>query len=152
MTPFRRIGITLLPLSLLITVACADEEGGSSDETATVTATMSSTPTVSTSPSPSPSPTIAEPPTPAPQIDFERTGNLVRDNPGLPPGLWFLLCEQPGAAALTVELEFAAESSCVSEAQAIACDALEPGSRVVVAGVLSEERVRVVRLEVLATP
>lgn len=37
-------------------------------------------------------------------------------------------------------------------AQAIAGDVLEPGSRVVVAGVLSGERVQVVRLEVLATP
>lgn len=39
-----------------------------------------------------------------------------------------------------------------TEAPAIACDVLEPGSRVAVAGVQSEGRVRVVQLEVLATP
>jgi hypothetical protein len=140
--------MTMLALSLLIAVACAGENGGSPNVTATVIATMNSTPTVSTSPSP----TVAEPPTTTPQIDFERTGNLVRNNPGLPPGVWFLLYEEPGATALTVELEFAAESSCVIEVQATACDVLEPGSRVVVAGVRSEGHVRVVRLEVLATP
>ncbi|MDO9445928.1 MAG: hypothetical protein Q7K37_11485 [Dehalococcoidia bacterium] len=140
--------MALTVLSLLAAVSCGSQDGGNTGATATVIATASPTPTASTSPSP----TVAEPPAPTPQIDFERTGNLVRDNPGLPPGVWFLLYEEPGAPALTAELEFAAESSCVAEAQVIPCDALEPGSRVVVAGVQSGQRVRVVRLDVIAAP
>jgi hypothetical protein len=44
--------------------------------------------------------------------DFRATGNLVKDNPGQKTGVWYLVYERPGAAALTVELVFDAGSRC----------------------------------------
>ena len=44
--------------------------------------------------------------------DFSETGHFTRDNPGLKPGVWYLVYEKPGAPALTAELRFTSASSC----------------------------------------
>jgi hypothetical protein len=36
---------------------------------------------------------------------FVAEGNVVRNNPGLKPNVWYLLYEQPGKPALSVELD-----------------------------------------------
>lgn len=92
--------MSLLAISLFVTTACAGEDGGSSDphghrhreDRLDAGHLHFAVP----APSPSPSPTVAEPPAPTPQIDFERTGNLVRDNPGVPPGSGFSSTSSPG--------------------------------------------------------
>lgn len=46
------------------------------------------------------------------EINFSKSGNLIRNNPGLRPNTWYLLYEQPGAAALSVILTFDDKSEC----------------------------------------
>ena len=36
---------------------------------------------------------------------FIADGNVVRNNPGLKPNVWYLVYEKPGAPALTLELD-----------------------------------------------
>ena len=36
---------------------------------------------------------------------FDEVGNVIRNNPGLTPNVWYLTYEKPGAPALTVELD-----------------------------------------------
>jgi hypothetical protein len=50
---------------------------------------------------------------PAPIADFNETGHLASDLPGLKPGTWYLVYEKPGAPALTAQLWFASSSVCV---------------------------------------
>lgn len=45
-------------------------------------------------------------------IDFDEVGHFVKDNPGLKPGVWYLIYEKPGAAALSAELIFDDKSVC----------------------------------------
>ena len=57
-----------------------------------------------------------ESPTPSPQqINFDTSGHIVRNSPGLKADTWYLLYEQPGAAALSVELIFNDKSSCFED-------------------------------------
>ena len=46
-------------------------------------------------------------------INFDETGHFVKDNPGLKPGVWYLVYEKPGAPALTAELMFNDKSICI---------------------------------------
>lgn len=46
------------------------------------------------------------------RINFDEWGHLVKDNPGMKPGVWFLVYEKPGKPALTAELQFDSESVC----------------------------------------
>lgn len=62
-------------------------------------------------------------------INFEETGHLVKDNPGLKLGVWYLIYEAPGAPALTVELFFDDNSYCVYNGVQGECpDVLLPSS------------------------
>ena len=45
-------------------------------------------------------------------INFDETGHFVKDNPGLKPGVWYLVYEKPGAPALIAELVFDDKSIC----------------------------------------
>lgn len=45
-------------------------------------------------------------------LNFSETGNIAKNNPGLKPNAWYLIYEQPGAAALNVELSFDENSFC----------------------------------------
>src|SRR5690606_12481542 len=69
-------------------------------------------------------------------------------NPGLPPGVWFLLYEDPGAPALTAELQFTTTSQCTAGGASISCDDLEVGTRARVRGIEADGVVQVVTLEV----
>jgi hypothetical protein len=43
-------------------------------------------------------------------ITFRKMGVLVRDNPGLKPGVWYLVYDLPGAPGVTQELSFDSKS------------------------------------------
>jgi hypothetical protein len=47
-----------------------------------------------------------------PTDNFTQEGNLVENNPGLRPGVWYLVYDKPGASASTVELMFTDASKC----------------------------------------
>lgn len=85
--------------------------------------------------------------------DFEETGNVVRDSPGLPPGVWHLVYEAPGAPALTVALEFTAQSECLlATGEPFSCDEIEVGTRASFEGrFVAEDTVRVLRLRAVET-
>lgn len=70
------------------------------------------------------------------QIDFSETGNLVKDNPGLKSGVWYLVYEKQGAPALYNELKFSLDSVCQIGSIFESCDSvvLEAGDRVEVVG------------------
>ena len=83
--------------------------------------------------------------------DFDETGNLVVDTPGLPPGVWHLVYEAPGAPALTAALEFTAQSQCLlATGAAFSCDELDVGVRARVEGQqLPDGSVRVLRVHLI---
>ena len=70
------------------------------------------------------------------QTDFFETGNLVKDNPGFNPGVWYLVYEKQGSPALNVELKFSQDSFCQigSISQSCQMTALEVGDRIQLAG------------------
>ena len=78
-------------------------------------------------------------------IDFDRTGHLVIDNPGLKPGVYYLIYEAPGAPALTVELIFDADSVCEFSGTQSECPGiiLVASSLTRVRGTIEEDSVRV---------
>lgn len=81
---------------------------------------------------------------------FTATGNLVRNNPGLEPDVWYVVYEAPGAPALTKPLRFSASSVCTDSVTSDPCtvDNLEPGMRVHIQGhVTAQDVVQVMRLE-----
>jgi len=88
--------------------------------------------------------------TQTPAEAFDRTGNLVRNNPGLEAGMWYLIYEAPGLPALTQRLIFTTSSTCVQEGVESLCnmDAISQGQRARVFGEMRGESVIVTRLEV----
>lgn len=81
---------------------------------------------------------------------FDMAGNLVKDNPGMEPGVWHLVHERPGAPALSVKLEFTPRSICAEGVENMTCvpETLERGQRVHILGEqLGESVVRVTRLQ-----
>lgn len=70
------------------------------------------------------------------QTNFSETGNLVKDNPGLKPGVWYLLYEKPGAPALNVEIKLNEDSICQIGASSEPCQqvALEAGDWITATG------------------
>lgn len=82
---------------------------------------------------------------------FETTGVLIRNNPGLPAGVWHVSYERPGAAALTKALTFTEASICAVGVENSTCDpaTLVAGTRVRVLGdLLEDDVVRIMRLEI----
>lgn len=77
------------------------------------------------------------------EVNFDRTGTLQRNSPGLLPGVWFLNYEAPGAPALTAQLEFTSSSRCSEGGVTIPCADLEAGQRARVRGVETGSVVRV---------
>ncbi len=82
---------------------------------------------------------------------FSHVGNLVKDNPGMKPGIWHLSYEEPGAPGLLVELHFDEESRCGHNASPIPCANLVHGARVEVEGLQTDSIVRVQRLDIQET-
>lgn len=68
------------------------------------------------------------------------SGNLIKDNPGLRQGIWYILYEQPGESALNAMLVFDEKSICSNGGAAESCDPLkfENGSKASVAGIAQE--------------
>lgn len=68
--------------------------------------------------------------------NFEATGNLVRNNPGMKENTWFLVYERPGAPAMNIELSFSDSSKCFVGASSTACSEIgvPNGSRANVEG------------------
>lgn len=79
-------------------------------------------------------------------IDFDETGHFVKDNPGLKPGVWYLVYEKPGSPALYKELVFDNQSVCMLNGKQGTCpDVFFPSSALTqVRGMISGEVVRVV--------
>jgi len=73
--------------------------------------------------------------------DFLKIGNLVQNNPGLEPGIPYLIYEEPGQPALSVKLEFDALSAYVSQGRALILSGLsasQQGQRVALEGIQKE--------------
>jgi hypothetical protein len=79
------------------------------------------------------------------QNNFDQVGNMVRNNPGLVPGQWYLVYESAGAPAKTVQLIFNAESVCEGSRVLPACntDMYAQGQRVRIQGNISSSSVEV---------
>ncbi len=135
----RWLGAALM--AAVVVVGACDE---TTDETPRATVTPSATSTAAPRATSAGSGTAAAPVT--------RTGVLVRDNPGMPPGRWFLLYEEPGRPALTLELGITSATRCLEDTKVARCDALVPGTRVRVEGALARDRLEVTTLEVLEAP
>lgn len=69
-------------------------------------------------------------------VSFSETGNLVRNNPGLKPDVWYLVYEESGQPALNAELRFTNDSMCVTGEDEEVCDTddFTQGDRVRVVG------------------
>mgnify|MGYP006195663719 FL=1 len=88
--------------------------------------------------------------TPDEAEEFEREGNLTRNNPGMEPDIWYLIYEEPGQPALNTQLVFDATSICADGDENTTCDpeTLETGMRVYILGEQEDDQsVRVIRLE-----
>ncbi|TFG35496.1 MAG: hypothetical protein E4H47_01350 [Parcubacteria group bacterium] len=70
------------------------------------------------------------------QTNFSETGNLVKDNPGLKPGAWYLVYEKPGDPALNAEIKLNEDSICQIGSVSQPCQqiALEAGDRAAITG------------------
>ncbi len=89
-------------------------------------------------------------PAPTAAADFSVTGNLLRDNPGLPPGVWHVSYEAPGQPGLVQPLIITEESRCEIDDIIGSCDSaqLTPGDRVSIEGTETEDGVLVQWLRV----
>jgi hypothetical protein len=67
---------------------------------------------------------------------FDKTGNIVKDNPGMEAGVWYLVYEEAGSPALNTMLQFSSLSVCVEGEESSTCepDLLSQGDRVRVTG------------------
>ena len=91
---------------------------------------------------------------PEPEVseeEFNEAGNLVKDNPGLEPGVWYLSYEKPGKPALTKKLVFVESSTCIDGSEDSGCspEELIVGSRVRITGSEEGGAVVVSRLELV---
>lgn len=84
-------------------------------------------------------------------VNFDRTGNLARNNAGLKPDTWYLIFEVPGQAASTTELTFTTTSTCITAATSSVCNPqnLQNGQRARVQGTQLENVVTVTRLTLI---
>jgi len=82
-------------------------------------------------------------------FDFEETGTLTRNTPGLTPGVWYLLYEETGNPALTMRLSFE-DAQCVVNGERGACErsVFENGLSVTIRGDRENDGVLVGEMEV----
>lgn len=72
-------------------------------------------------------------PTTSVETNFTATGNLVKNNPGLKPDVWYLIYEKPGAPALRVELKFNnVDTTSFSQGERVSIEGMLQGSVVTV--------------------
>lgn len=81
-------------------------------------------------------------------VEFSAMGNLVKNNPGMKPGVWYLVHEKPGSPAVATELSFGDKSLCTVNGKVSACPAasLAQGARVTVDGIEDGAAVNVISL------
>jgi len=80
-------------------------------------------------------------------VNFNETGNLIRNNPGFAADTWYLSYEKPGQPGLSVELSFDSESKC--DGAVCTVSKFSEGSRVTVQGQKENNRVLVTSLEMV---
>ncbi len=80
------------------------------------------------------------------EIDFDKVGNLILNNPGFEEGFWYLSFDEPGQH-LAIKLLFDTNSICIYEEEKV-CDQeiFTPGDRVWVIGKESGDDVLVKKL------
>lgn len=85
------------------------------------------------------------------EINFTKTGNLTKNNPGAEEGVWYLVYEETGSPGLSTKLEFTDESDCeLFDTQGKCTDLVTDeriGTRVRVEGYKDDDSVEVVSLE-----
>ncbi len=91
----------------------------------------------------SPTPTYSSPLSDQGVDNFSATGNIVKNNPGMKPDVWYLVYDKTGAPASTVELIFTEKSRCMIGSYNGSCQKslLVFGSRVEVTGFLNDSQV-----------
>jgi len=85
--------------------------------------------------------------------DFSKEGNLIKDNPGLTPGVWYLSYESSGAPALAKKLQFDAQSKCGAVGELKTCDQLfSQGQQARVEGVENGDTIQIQTLTFIESP
>ncbi len=89
----------------------------------------------------------------AEHTDWSKKGALVMNAPGMKPDTWYLVYEEPGAPALSMELLFTTQGRCTGEgASSTSCipEGTKSGTRAQVEGdMVSKNSLRVHRIELL---
>jgi len=86
-----------------------------------------------------------------PTFNFSQEGNLVKDNPGMKEGEWYLVYDEPGAPGKSVLLKLVDFSTCSFRGVGKECDEdeLEKGMRVNLQGIREGDVLTVTHLTVL---
>lgn len=78
--------------------------------------------------------------------NFDKVGNLLRNNPGFQPNVWYLSYEEPGSPARSAKLEIL-DAKCYSQDDQVSCeDNLTQGSRARVRGEGNDSLVKVTEI------
>jgi len=88
---------------------------------------------------------------PISEFDFEKTGNITKNNSEMDPDIWNLIFEEPGSPALSVYLNFNELSICVTNEVEEPCvpDEFEQGARARITGKNREGVVSVDKMWIL---
>jgi hypothetical protein len=83
-------------------------------------------------------------------FEVEQAGTLVRNTPGLTPGVWYVSYEEPGQPALTKRLSFAQDAVCIVNGVRGECkrSLFEQGLKVTVRGSDEDAGVHVEEMEI----
>ena len=81
---------------------------------------------------------------------FQQVGNLIKDNPGLLPGVWYLSFDTPGKAGNSIPLTFSQTTHCTKKDGTLCTtETFTQGVRVRILGDTTEEGVTVRRIEII---
>lgn len=93
------------------------------------------------------------PPEPVLFSTFVQEGNLIKDNPGFLPGIWYLSYERAGFPGTFVPLIFNHDSRCGIDGDFRVCNiSFEQGERVRIEGVETDDAIVVHHLIYSRTP
>lgn len=86
-----------------------------------------------------------------PVYTFDHKGTLSRNNPGLTPGMWYLVYEMPGQPAIPVRLWFDDDTLCIDGEKKAPCErsVFEKGLKVQIRGIDENGAVNVREMELL---